>query len=352
MTTPPTDTSLEMAPDSTPDTGTDADRRGFLRAVDARLEELVTPDSDDESPILDDAASHLTLAPMAKRARPRLVYQFGRCFDVPPDTLVRLACAAELVHTASLLHDDVIDEGTERRGRQTVNRKWHNLTAVLTGDLALCLSLQELFDLPRALTRRAIDVVETMTRAIMLESTARRNPDVSVDQWRRIAVGKTGELFGWCAAAPALTVGESDWGERLFDAGRHLGAAFQRADDLRDMLGDPDDEGKDRFADLKNGVPSAVISAATQRNPDLKRRLADLWNDGPDTDEQDLTDAITDSGALDDIERDLRDDVDTALGHIGSLREHPAARDVADWASSLCLGALDLIPEDTRREET
>jgi geranylgeranyl pyrophosphate synthase len=343
MATPQSSHPTDIPGDFTLSADSDADRSSFLQSVEQRLASLVEPHHDGEADILERAASHLTLAPMAKRARPRLVYQFGRCFDVDTQDLVHMACAAELVHTASLLHDDVIDEGTERRGRTTANRKWRNLVAVLTGDLALCLSLQELHDLPRVLTTRAIDVVETMTRAIMLESDARRNPAVTTEQWRTIAVGKTGELFGWCAAAPALAAGHHEWGDRLFTAGRHLGAAFQRADDLRDLLSDR--EGKDRYADIKNGAPSAILAAATDRDPELADTLRAYWHDERDLETGAIAELVIDSGALDDADAALRKDVDDAIQAIGSLREHPAARDVSDWAAKMCLGALDLIPD-------
>src|SRR5690242_8647116 len=115
---------------------TSNDAQPFLTAVNARIDALLAPR---EAPLaLDDILAvmrDVCLAPRAKRVRPRLVRFFGQAVGVDPMTLIPVAVAAELCHTASLLHDDVVDDGHERRGVPTMNTRVGNPAAVLGGDL-------------------------------------------------------------------------------------------------------------------------------------------------------------------------------------------------------------------------
>src|SRR5690349_5575964 len=112
--------------------------------------------------LLQAAGAHLVLAPGAKRIRPWLVAFLGAQWDLPAESLVELAVASELIHTASLLHDDVVDSGALRRGRPTVNACWGNKVAVLGGDWTLTSAFRALWRYPQALTVYAVEVVSEM----------------------------------------------------------------------------------------------------------------------------------------------------------------------------------------------
>lgn len=300
--------------------------------------------------ILEEATSHLTLAGGAKRARPRLVAHVGRAVDLPDSELVPLAAAGELVHTASLLHDDVIDDGTERRGREAVNAKWNNTVAILGGDLLLTTSLDELRPYPRPVTNAAIGVVERMTRALMLEAEAHGSTDMTLEQWRGMAAGKTGALFGWCMSAPALAVDRPSLADRLDEAGRRLGIAFQIADDMRDLV-DPD-SGKDRYNDLRNGAPSYVLLGAAHHDESLRQALAQLWRDESHSPElESLVTAILDSGALEQARSQLAEEAERALEALGPLADCTNGQHVVRWANELCSKFGVSLPEASRSEE-
>ena len=184
---------------------TTSEERAFTERVEAGLVRALSPPSLGDSGVLALAARHLCLAAGAKRGRPRLVWLFAHCLEQPPPitALTDVAVAAELIHSASLLHDDVVDHGSLRRGLPTANARWGNTVAVLAGDLLLTTALAQLQRHPRSLTRKANETIGAMTRAAIAEVEARGRLDLSAAHWRRIAVGKTGALFSWCASAVA-----------------------------------------------------------------------------------------------------------------------------------------------------
>lgn len=262
----------------------------FVDRVDLRLAELLTDGAEGlRAPAtLLEAARHLCLAG-GKRVRPRLVEAFGEAAGVPTDAsrdtpLIGVAVAAELIHAASLLHDDVVDAALLRRGRPTVNAQWNNTVAVLSGDLLLSAALLELR--PRdgsqasaptglRLVADAVDVVLSMTRAAMNEVSA-RGRIIGLDAWRAIAEGKTGALFGFCGHAAALLASDGDAAARHRRCGHHLGVAFQLADDLEDLL-PSESPTKDRYADIRNGNPSYPLLLAARRSPAIRAELERVW---------------------------------------------------------------------------
>lgn len=317
---------------------TSGDVGEFVRTVETRLRELLA-EGDDHAPegrrVLTAATRHLTLAPAAKRARPQLVHHFGTLLDVSSDSRCAIAIAAELVHTASLLHDDVIDEGTERRDRPTVNRKWDNISAVLSGDALLCAALKRLQRFTPAVTALAVDVVDEMTESIMHEVRSRHRIDLAPRDWEVIAGGKTGSLFGFCGAAPALVADRRGDADRLEACGRHLGLAFQLADDLKDVLSQ--ESGKDRYADIRNGNPSYPLIRAVDDDPSVGEDLEAFWDghdDAPSIAE--LGTAIAATDALEATRRRIRREVDNALEALGTDSDRPGGRQIAGWANTLC----------------
>ena len=183
-----------------------------------------------------EAARHLCLGSGAKRVRPMLARLYGDALQVDPGPLVDVAVAAELIHSASLLHDDVVDAGMFRRGRPTVNARWGNIVAVMGGDLILTVALGRLARLDWRLAQSAIGVVAEMTRGAITEVEARGELELPLARLRYIQESKTGALFGWCGVA-AATLARDEAAARRFDAfGRHLGVAFQIADDIRDLV--------------------------------------------------------------------------------------------------------------------
>lgn len=313
----------------------------------SRVEDLIhnalheqAPEALERSEILLQGARHLSMAPGAKRARPRLVYSFGKAIDAPLERLIHVAVSGEFIHAASLLHDDVVDAGTVRRGRPTVNARWNNAVAVLGGDVMLCISIQLLQGLPRQITNEAVEVVSTMSRAAILEVESRGDIDLPLARWEAIAKGKTGVLFGWCGRSAARLIDNEDAAQRFKSCGEHLGIAFQLADDLKD-LAEPD-SGKDRFADILNRNPSFPVLNAVARDSSLHKALRALWAQ-PEISAQEALEIghrVLATGAAQLTRDSIANHVELAFDALGPYRDREGGREVAAWASSLAQSYL------------
>src|SRR5690554_667747 len=326
-----------------------ASEAGFVAAVERRLREALLPgeDADSAGELLSEASTHLTLADAAKRARPRLLWYFARALsegDLFSDgpgaqeefaALVDFAVVAELIHTASLMHDDVLDEATLRRGLPSVNANWGNCIAVLGGDAMLVKGLQMLEEHGMNFMSLGLKVVAQMTHSLVLEVESRAKTDVSEETWRAIADGKTGILFGWCGSTPAMLAKKSDIAERFHRCGHHLGVAFQLADDLKDLTGA--DVGKHRFTDIRTRTPAYPLVWAMNASPEIRARFERLW--AHDTiSEADVESAgqhLLESGALEATQTALRLEIDSALEALGEYASRPGGREIAGFAMGL-----------------
>lgn len=212
-------------------------------------------------------AEHLCLSPNAKRARPLLcLYSHWLFDDLIDEKFVQVGVAAEFIHAASLLHDDVVDEASKRRGRSSANAVFGNAQAVLAGNYLLTKAFDLLRPFPRALADRAITVVGEMTESALLEINSRGCLDLNEETWRRIARGKTGVLFSWCGFAAAICAKQKKHAAKLWEAGQNIGEIFQMADDLKDFSGDYNL--KDKCQDIRNKEPSLPIILTLKSSPE------------------------------------------------------------------------------------
>lgn len=289
-----------------------------------------------------EAARHLILGG-GKRARPMLVRLFGDAVGVPAEPLVECGVAAEMIHSASLLHDDVVDAGMFRRGRPTVNARWGNIVAVMSGDLILSSTLLRLVKLDARLAESALAVVAEMTRAAIAEVEARGVMDLSMAQLLYIAEGKTGSLFGWCGQAAALLANNPEAVQRFDGFGRHLGVAFQIADDIRDILGT--DVGKPQYADLHSRTPSMPMLLALAKEESLRRKLRDAWafSSIPPERAQELGAGIIATGAVDQSLERLNVEIAAALDRLGPFANTDGGQELVGWAHKLSAGITDQV---------
>ncbi|MBU8894842.1 polyprenyl synthetase family protein [Corallococcus sp. H22C18031201] len=318
----------------------------FLGNVEQRLGSMLVDGNagpDVKGDTLMEAARHLCLGSGSKRARPMLVRLFGAAVGVEAEKLVDVAVAAELIHSASLLHDDVVDAGMFRRGRPTVNARWGNIVAVMSGDLILSTGLQRLSELDSRLTQSALSVVAEMTRAAIAEVEARGDLDLPMSRLRFIAEGKTGSLFGWCGNA-AATLGMAPDAVARFDGfGRHLGVAFQIADDIRDILGT--DVGKPRYADVHSRTPSMPILLAVAKDESLRRKLKDAWAFSVITPERtrEIGAAIEATGAVESSMAHMNLEIEASLDKLGHYADVPAGAELVSWARRLSEGIAEQV---------
>jgi octaprenyl-diphosphate synthase len=248
--------------------------RSFLEAVERRLEASLSLPGDEGVAVLAEASRQLCLARHAKRLRPQFAMFCGLELGLDLPRVERIAVAAELIHAASLLHDDVVDNAKERRGRPSANVRYGNSTAVLAGDWVLTQAFGHLEGMAPQTFHLAVGCIAEMTQASILEIEAVGRVDLAT--WRRIAEGKTGALFAWCGRAVAIEAGCGGTPGPIESFGRHLGVAYQMADDLADLLNPH--LGKDRFSDLRNRQPSYPLLVALAQRPELAKQVADAWS--------------------------------------------------------------------------
>lgn len=203
-----------------------------------------------------------------KKLRPRLCFMVAEAIGVPFEKVAPYARVVELVHAATLAHDDVIDQATKRRGKPTLNDQLTQARAVLSGDLLLSRSMVELAELGRSdLLKRMAEVLEDLVTGEWLQLECRGSFDVSLITLENIARLKTASMLEWCAQVPFYLMNA---GEKELDSarafGKHLGIAFQCIDDCLDFS---KASGKDYVKDLKEGQLNQVGRVLLDANPKL-----------------------------------------------------------------------------------
>jgi octaprenyl-diphosphate synthase len=219
--------------------------------------------------------SHYIVSAGGKRIRPRLVLLFAEALGFTGPERYELAAVVEFIHTATLLHDDVVDESSLRRGRQTANALFGNAASVLVGDFLYSRAFQMMVDINRM---RVLEVLADATNVIaegeVLQLMNMHDPDLAVDDYLRVIRYKTAKLFEASARLGAVLAG-SDHAieEACADYGRSLGTAFQLVDDLLDYEGDTLALGKNVGDDLREGKPTLPLLVAMARSSDDERSL-------------------------------------------------------------------------------
>jgi len=227
-----------------------------LQAVSTLL--LTTTQS--SVPLLNDTTRHI-LSAGGKRLRPRLVLlAHAAVAGTDEDYVVPLAAAVEIIHTATLVHDDINDHGTLRRGRETVNARWGGTFALLTGDFMFTKTYEIMAPYPAAinaiLARAATQLVEGET----LQIHAARQGILDRDTYLEIIAKKTASLFVASVELGAVAAAaRSEWVDALRQYAFNLGLAFQITDDLLDLIADPEQIGKNVGIDLAQGRGIAAV---------------------------------------------------------------------------------------------
>jgi octaprenyl-diphosphate synthase len=195
-----------------------------------------------------------------KRIRPRITLAVSQGLGIDREDALDLASAVELVHTASLVHDDVIDLAEKRRNNPTVVMRWGPELAVLTGDFLFVRALRIIARKSVKMVDYVATAVEEMVKAEILQEAVRGRLHLDMDTYYKIIDGKTGRLFGVAFAIPAYYAGKPFWAE-LDRAGILVGRAFQIVDDVLDYF---PGTGKDRFKDLLNGKTTLPLILYTE----------------------------------------------------------------------------------------
>ncbi|UXU75071.1 MULTISPECIES: polyprenyl synthetase family protein [unclassified Paracoccus (in: a-proteobacteria)] len=281
------------------------------------------------APRIPEVTAHLVEAG-GKRLRPMLVLAAARLCGYRGDSHVQLAAAVEFIHTATLLHDDVVDESQQRRGRPTANLLWDNKSSVLVGDYLFARSFQLMADTGSMQVMRILaNASATIAEGEVLQLTAAQDIATTEQTYLQIVRGKTAALFSAATEAGAVVAGADASVQRaLFDYGDALGIAFQIVDDLLDYGGSTQVIGKnvgDDFRERKLTLP--VIKAIAAADTDERAFWARTIGQGQQ-----------DAG---DLERALQ-----ILRARGALQA--ARHDALDWAAR-AKAALTAAPDSPLR---
>lgn len=259
-----------------------------LRVLTENLKQLVSA----RHPILFAAAEHLFGA-TGKRVRPAIVLLISRAtmqeLDITPRHR-RLAEITEMIHTASLVHDDVVDESEVRRGIPTVHSSFGNRVAVLAGDFLFAQSSWYLANLDNlAVVKLLSEVIMDLAEGEIQQGLNRFDTNLSIDAYLEKSYYKTASLIANSSkAAGLLSEVSEELAEDLYSYGRHIGLAFQIVDDILDFTGSTEALGKPAASDLKSGNLTAPVLFALEEKPYLEALIEREFSQAGDL-EQALT---------------------------------------------------------------
>lgn len=210
-----------------------------------------------------------------KRLRPLLVMLAAGATGTIDREHITLAAVIEFIHTATLLHDDVVDISSLRRGRATANAKWGNAPSVLVGDFLYSRAFQLLVALGNMpLMQLLADTTNTIAEGEVLQLTKAGDPTTTEEAYFQVIENKTAVLFAAATHGAALLGGHPlDTANALSRYGLNLGIAFQLADDVLDYLGDPIKMGKNIGDDLSEGKPTLPLIATIQNGSPREKTL-------------------------------------------------------------------------------
>jgi octaprenyl-diphosphate synthase len=283
-----------------------------------------------EVALIPELAGHL-IAGGGKRMRPMLTLACARLLDYPGLRHHKLAAAVEFIHTATLLHDDVVDGSGLRRGRRTANIIWGNPASVLVGDFLFARAFELMVEdgslkVLRILSRASSVIAEGEVNQL----TAQRQVETSEDKYLDIISAKTAALFAAACRIAAVVAEREEAVEEHLDAyGRHLGIAFQLVDDAIDYASDAATMGKGVGDDFRDGKVTLPVILAYARGTEAERRFWQEAMAGGRAAEADLAHAtglLQASGALGDTLERARHYGQRAIDALGPF---PAGRSKA-----------------------
>ena len=234
-----------------------------LQAVNTLIQQRM---ASKHAPRIPEVTAHLVNAG-GKRLRPMLTLASARIFDYAGPYHIHLAATVEFIHTATLLHDDVVDESEQRRGRPTANLLWDNKSSVLVGDYLFSRSFQLMVETG---SLQVLDILANASATIaegeVLQLTASQNLATTEDIYLQVVRGKTAALFSAATQVGGIiSNADPDACQALYDYGDALGISFQIVDDLLDIVGDAKQTGKnvgDDFRERKLTLPLIKAIAA------------------------------------------------------------------------------------------
>ncbi|PIE20474.1 MAG: octaprenyl diphosphate synthase [Neptuniibacter caesariensis] len=265
---------------------------------------------------------HYIVESGGKRLRPLLVLLAANAAGYPGDKHVPLAAIIEFIHTATLLHDDVVDNSDLRRGKDTANAKWGNAPSVLVGDFLYSRAFQIMVEIG---SMEIMKVISNATNVIaegeVLQLLNTKNPDTTEDAYMQVILGKTAMLFAAATEAGAILAEaskEEQEGLRLY--GLHLGTAFQLIDDVMDYQSTAEEMGKNVGDDLAEGKATLPLIYAMRAGNEEERLLVrKAIRKGGLDDLQPIMDIVQKTGAIEYVQQKAQDEADKAIAALEAL---------------------------------
>jgi len=296
--------------------------RDDLVAVDA----VIRASMKSAVPLVDQVAEHI-IAGGGKRLRPLIVLLAARACGYRGSSHIDAAAFIEFIHTATLLHDDVVDGSERRRGRHTANSVYGNSASVLVGDFVYSRAFQMMAAIG---SQRVMEIMSQATNVIaegeVLQLMNAGDPDTTQQRYLEVIYRKTAKLFESGAEVAAVLAGASPSQQRaLAEYGKHLGTAFQLIDDVLDYQSDPAERGKNLGDDLAEGKPTLPLIQALRLAEDdaVKQMIRGAIERGGLDQLEVIVATIESTGALEYTRRLAQDEADQALTALQALPETP-----------------------------
>lgn len=293
-----------------------------MAAIDALIRRRLASDV----VLINQIADHIISAG-GKRLRPMLVTLAGRACGAVSAEHHQLAAIIEFIHTSTLLHDDVVDESSLRRGRSTANALWGNAPSVLVGDFLYSRSFQLMVELDRMQVMQILaDTTNRIAEGEVLQLLHVHNPDTDEAAYLNVIERKTAVLFAAGAQLGAMASGaDAVVQQKLYDYGMNLGYAFQIADDVLDYSADAAELGKHLGDDLAEGKATLpLIHAMAHSSPQARTRLRAIVDQGDGSAMPEVLAAIHATGGLEYSQRRAHGYAQAAERALDELRENDA----------------------------
>lgn len=304
-----------------------------LLAVDAVIQAQLRSQAD----LTQEVGKYITQTG-GKRLRPLLVLLGAGLFNHINEHAITLAAMIELIHTATLLHDDVVDESSLRRGKKTANLIWGNQASILVGDFLYSRGFQMLVAVKNtSIFEMMSKVTAVIAEGEILQLQNCHNPDVTEADYRRVIEYKTAMLFSVASRIGAILAQRTDQEiEAIAAYGLHLGIAFQLIDDMLDYRADPVQTGKNLGNDLAEGKPTLPLIYAIQvGTPAEKKLIQDAIRQGNATQLDAILQAIESTNAMKYVHEAAQEEAKKALATLSNFPDssyRQALIDLADFA--------------------
>lgn len=306
-----------------------------LQQTDELIHEKIISDI----PLAKNIAEHI-VSSGGKRVRPLVVLLSAMACDELNEKAISLAAIIELLHTATLLHDDVIDESTQRRGKPTANENWGNEASVLVGDLLYSRSFQLIASLKHTdITQVIADATSKIVEGEVLQLMHCHDTTTTQETYIEIVKRKTGMLFEVAAlAGPILAGADEVVCEAMQTYGSHLGIAFQILDDALDYQGDAELIGKNLGDDLHEGKPTLPLIYVLKHGDNAQKKvIVDAIRNPEDASLTEVQKIIADTQAIVYCQELAQQMIIIAKQQLSVLKGSPAKQALADLADFVIL---------------